>query len=362
MKRRDFLKTAGAGLAATAVAAPAIAQSMPELKWRLTASWPKSLDTLYGCPEYMAKRIAEITDNKFQIQVFAAGEIVPGLQVLDAVQNGTVEMGHTATYYYFGKDPAFTFGTALPFGLNTRQQNAWQFQNGGMELLNDFMKGYNVWGMPTGNTTCQMGGWFRKEIKSVADMNGLKMRIGGFGGRIQSKLGLVPQQLAAGDIYPSLEKGTIDAAEWVGPYDDEKLGFVKVAKYYYYPGWWEGGAQPHLLVNLNKWNELPKNYQAIIQAAAQEAGVWMTAKYDVQNPQALKRLMSAGAQLRPFPQEVMEASYKAANEIYAEIAATNVHFKKMLESLTSFRSDSYLWMQAAELSFDSFMMRMRTRT
>ena len=242
MKRRDFLKTAGAGLATTAVAAPAIAQSMPELKWRLTASWPKSLDTLYGCPEYMAKRIAEITDNKFQIQVFAAGEIVPGLQVLDAVQNGTVEMGHTATYYYFGKDPAFTFGTALPFGLNTRQQNAWQFQGGGMELLNDFMKGYNVWGIPTGNTTCQMGGWFRKEIKTVADMNGLKMRIGGFAGRIQAKLGLVPQQLAAGDIYPSLEKGTIDAAEWVGPYDDEKLGFVKVAKYYYYPGWWEGGS------------------------------------------------------------------------------------------------------------------------
>ncbi len=362
MKRREFLKTAGAGLAATAVAAPAIAQSMPELKWRLTASWPKSLDTLFGAPEYMAKRIAEMTDNKFQIQVFAAGEVVPGLQVLDAVQNGTVEMGHTATYYYFGKDPAFTFGTALPFGLNTRQQNAWQFQGGGMELLNDLFKTYNCWGMPTGNTTCQMGGWFRKEIKTVADMNGLKMRIGGFAGRIQAKLGLVPQQLAAGDIYPSLEKGTIDAAEWVGPYDDEKLGFVKVAKYYYYPGWWEGGAQPHLLVNLNKWNELPKNYQAIVQAAAHEAGVWMTAKYDVQNPQALKRLVAAGAQLRPFPQEVMEASYKAANEIYAEIAATNAHFKKLHDSLTAFRSDSYQWMQVAELGFDNFMMRMRTRT
>jgi TRAP-type mannitol/chloroaromatic compound transport system substrate-binding protein len=362
MKRREFLKAAGGGLAATAVAAPAIAQSMPELKWRLTASWPKSLDTLYGAPEYMAKRIAEITDNKFQIQVFAAGEIVPGLQVLDAVQNGTVEMGHTATYYYFGKDPAFTFGTALPFGLNTRQQNAWQFQGGGMELLNDFFKTYNCWGVPTGNTTCQMGGWFRKEIKGVADMNGLKMRIGGFAGRIQAKLGLVPQQLAAGDIYPSLEKGTIDAAEWVGPYDDEKLGFVKVAKYYYYPGWWEGGAQPHLLVNLDKWNALPKNYQAIVQAAAQEAGVWMTAKYDVLNPQALKRLVASGALLRPFPQEVMEASYKSANEIYAEIAATNTHFKKLLDSLTAFRSDSYQWMQVAELGFDNFMMRMRTRT
>ena len=246
MKRREFLKAAGLGMGASAVAAPAIAQSLPQLRWRLTASWPKSLDTLYGAAEHMAKRIAELSENKFQIQVFAAGEIVPGLQVLDAVQNGTVEMGHTGSYYYFGKDPAFTFGTALPFGLNTRQQEAWQFQGGGMELLNDFFKTYNCWGMPTGNTTCQMGGWFRREIKSLDDMRGLKFRVGGFAGRILAKLGVVPQQLAAGDIFPALEKGTIDAAEWVGPYDDEKLGFVKIAKYYYYPGWWEGGAQPHL--------------------------------------------------------------------------------------------------------------------
>src|SRR5215471_13984785 len=268
MKRREFLKAAGVGMGASAVAAPAIAQSMPQLRWRLTASWPKSLDTLYGAAEHMAKRIAELSENKFQIQVFAAGEIVPGLQVLDAVQNGTVEMGHTASYYYFGKDPAFTFGTALPFGLNTRQQEAWQFQGGGMELLNDFFKTYNCWGQPTGNTTCQMGGWFRKEIKSLDDMKGLKFRVGGFAGRILAKLGVVPQQLAAGDIFPALEKGTIDAAEWVGPYDDEKLGFVKIAKYYYYPGWWEGGAQPHLFVNLTKWNELPKIYQSMIQACA----------------------------------------------------------------------------------------------
>jgi TRAP-type mannitol/chloroaromatic compound transport system substrate-binding protein len=362
MKRREFLKSAGLGLTATTIAAPAIAQSMPELKWRLTASWPKSLDTLYGCPDFMAKRIAEVTDGKFQVQVFAAGEIVPGLQVVDAVQNGTVEMGHTACYYYFGKDPAFTFGTALPFGLNTRQQDAWEHQGGGMELLNDFLKSYNIWGIATGNTTAQMGGWFRKEIKTVDDLKGLKFRVGGFSGRILAKLGVVPQQIAGGDIYPALEKGTIDAAEWVGPYDDEKLGFHKVAKYYYYPGWWEGGAQPHLLVNLDKWNSLPKNYQALVISAAREAGMMMTAKYDVLNPQSLKRLVAGGALLRPFPQPVLEACYKAANELYAEISKTNAHFKKMLDSLTAFRSDSYQWLQICELAYDSFMMRMRTRT
>ena len=218
MKRREFLKSAGVGLAAsTAVAAPAIAQSMPEIKWRNTVSWPKSLDTLYGGCEYFAKRVAEITDNKFQIQVFAAGEIVPGLQVLDAVQNGNVEMGNTAMYYYFGKDPAFTFGTALPFGLNSRQMNGWLRFGGGHELLNELLAKYNCIGVAAGNTGAQMGGWFRKEIKSVEDLKGLKMRIGGFAGTIVTKLGVVPQQLAGGDIYPALEKGTLDACRMGRP-------------------------------------------------------------------------------------------------------------------------------------------------
>jgi len=250
LKRREFLTAAGIGLAGSAVAAPAIAQSAPEVKWRLTASWPKSLDTLYGGCEYFAKRVAEITDNKFQIQVFAAGEIVPGLQVLDAVQNGSVEMGNTALYYYWGKNPAFTYGTALPFGLNARQMNSWIRFGEGQELLNELLATYNCIGFAAANTGAQMGGWFRKEIKSLADLTGLKFRIGGFGGSIIQRVGVVPQQLAAPDIYPALEKGTLDAAEWVGPYDDEKLGFAKVAKFYYYPGWWEGGSTLHNFINL----------------------------------------------------------------------------------------------------------------
>jgi TRAP-type mannitol/chloroaromatic compound transport system substrate-binding protein len=362
MKRREFLKAAGVGLAASAVAAPAVAQSMPELKWRFTASWPKSLDTLYGTVEHICKRVAEITDNKFHIQAFAAGEIVPGLQVLDAVQNNTVEMGHTGAYYYVGKDPAFTFGTALPFGLNARQQESWQQNGGGMELLDELFRQYNCVGVPCGNTGAQMGGWFRKEIKTVDDLKGLKFRIGGFAGRVVTKLGVVPQQLAPGDIYPALEKGTIDAAEWVGPYDDEKLGFVKIAKYYYYPGWWEGGAQGHVLINLTKWNELPKAYQSLLLAVIREAGLNQTAKYDAQNPPAMKRLLAAGAQLRAFSPEILDASYKAAQETYAEISQTNALFKKLNESISAYRSESYLWWQIAELPFDSYMIRARTRT
>jgi TRAP-type mannitol/chloroaromatic compound transport system substrate-binding protein len=362
MKRREFLQAAGLGAAASAVAAPAIAQSMPEIKWRLTASWPKSLDTLYGGCEYFARRIAEITDNKFQIQAFAAGEIVPGLQVLDAVQNGTVEMGNTALYYYWGKDPAFTFGTALPFGLNSRQMISWLRFGNGDDLLNELLKNYNCIGFPAGNTGAQMGGWFRKEIKSVDDLQGLKFRIGGFGGSIIAKVGVVPQQLAAGDIYPALEKGTIDAAEWVGPYDDEKLGFVKIARNYYYPGWWEGCGQSHNIINLAKWNELPKLYQSAVAVACYDTWEWVLAKYDAVNPPALKRLIGSGAQLRPFPQDVMEACYKAANEIYADLSKSNPMFKKLYDSLVPFRNDGYAWFQVAELGFDSFQMRARTRT
>jgi TRAP-type mannitol/chloroaromatic compound transport system substrate-binding protein len=361
MKRRQFLGVAGAGLAASAIAAPAIAQSSPQLKWRLTSSFPKSLDTIYGACEVFAKVVAEATDNNFQISTFPAGEIVPGLAAADAVSNGTVEMCQTASYYYVGKDPTFSLFTAQPFGLNARMQNAWMQFGGAGELANAFYKKYNFLAFPAGNTGCQMGGWFRKEIKTPADIKGLKFRTAGFNGQIFSKMGAVPQQIAGGDIYPALEKGTIDAVEWVGPYDDEKLGFVKVAKYYYYPGWWEGGAMLHHFINLDKWNALPKNYQTIVQAASAEANTWMNAKYDAVNPGALRRLVASGAQLRPFPQPVMEASYKAALDTYNEVSAKNADFKKVYESMVAFRNEEYLWWQVAELGFDAFMVRMRSR-
>jgi len=362
MKRRQFLQAATVGAAATAVAAPAIAQTMPETKWRLTSSFPKSLDTIYGAAEVFSKAVAEATDNKFQIQTFAAGEIVPGLSAADAVQAGTVEMCHTASYYYFGKDPTFAFGTAVPFGLNSRMQNAWQHFGGGMDLMNDFYKKFNIYGIPCGNTGCQMGGWFRKEIKTPADLSGLKMRIGGFAGTVMAKLGLVPQQIAGGDIYPALEKGTLDACEWVGPYDDEKLGFQKVAQYYYYPGWWEGGAMLHNFINIDKWNSLTPTYKSIVRTASDMANTWMQSKYDSVNPAALKRLVAGGAQLRPFTAEVLDACLKSANEVYAETSAKNADFKKVFDHMSAFRNDQYLWWQVAEYTFDTYQIRTRTRT
>ncbi|MGH9811004.1 MAG: TRAP transporter substrate-binding protein, partial [Terriglobia bacterium] len=329
MKRRSFLKKAAAGLAVGTVAAPAIVHAQTTINWRMATSWPKSLDTLFGGAELIAKRVGEATGGKFNIKVFAAGEIVGGLQVLDAVQNGTVECGHTAPYYYFGKDQTFAFGTNIPFGLNARQQYAWWDHGGGRDLLRDFYKDFNVIDIMAGSTGCQMGGWFRKPIKSVADLKGLKFRIGGTGGTVLARLGVVPQQIAGGDIYPALEKGTIDAAEWVGPYDDEKLGFNKIAPHYYYPGWWEGGPILLAQVNLDKWNSLPKNYQAVLAQAGQYANCWMMAKYDQLNPPALKKLLAGGTKLHGFSPEIMQASFKAAMEIYAELSRTNANFKKV---------------------------------
>jgi TRAP-type mannitol/chloroaromatic compound transport system substrate-binding protein len=355
MKRRDFLKKAGVGLTAGAVAAPAIAQTQPQIRWRMASSFPKTLDALFGIAEQIAGRVSGMTGGKFEIRVFAGGEIVPPLQVLDAVQNGTVECGQTASYYYVGKNPAFAFDTALPFGMNCRQQNAWMYYGGGMELMRDLFKSHNIVNFPCGNTGTQMAGWYRREIKSTADLKGLKMRIPGLAGQILARLGVVPQQIGGADIYPALEKGTIDAAEWVGPYDDEKLGLNKVAKYYYYPGWWEGSAQLSVYVNSKQWQSLPKSYQDALETACAEANIHMVAKYDAKNTEALRRLVAAGAQLRAFPRPVMDACLKVAYELYDELSAKFPEFKKIYGPWRRFRDDQYLWFRVAENTFDNFV-------
>jgi TRAP-type mannitol/chloroaromatic compound transport system substrate-binding protein len=356
MQRRYFLATAGSISAAAGLSTPAIAQGMPTVNWRMASSFPKNLDTIYGAGERIAKRVDEATGGKFKIRVFAAGEIVPGLQVLDAVQGGTVECGYTAGGYYAGKDTAFAFDSGIPFGLTERQQTAWMMFGGGEAAMRDLYKDYNIINLMAGNTGAQMGGWFRKEMKSPEDLKGLKFRIGGFGGPLMAKLGVVPQMIAAGDVYLSLEKGTIDGAEFIGPYDDEKLGLYKIAKYYHYPAWWEGCAQLSLLCNLEAYNKLPKVYQSIVQAACYDAHTWMMAKYDAQNPAAMRRLVASGAVLRPFPRSVMDAAYKASNEINAELSAKNPRFKKIYDSWVRFRDEQVLWWRVAEYSFESYMI------
>lgn len=362
MKRRSFLQHSGMAGILAAGTAPVFAQGSPQIKWRLASSFPKSLDALFGAAEIAAKTVSDVTGGKFQIQVFAAGEIVPGLQVADAVQTGTVEIGHTAPYYYIGKDPTFAFGTTIPFGMNQRQYDAWWYFGQGKELYNEFLKEYGIVSILAGNTGAQMGGWYRKEIRTVDDLKGMKMRIGGFAGQVLAKLGLVPQQLAGGDIYPALEKGTIDAAEWVGPYDDEKLGFNKVAKFYYYPGWWEGGPALHLFVGQKSYDALPADYKAALHAGGAEGNTWMMAKYDAQNPPAMRRLLAGGTQFRPFPTSVLEASYKAALERYAEESAKNPKWKKIYDNYNAFLREQVLWFQVAESSYDRFMATTLRRT
>ena len=361
LQRRSIVKAGALAAAAAAIARPAIAQSAPEVRWRLTSSYPKSLDTLFGGSELFAKSVAAATDNRFQIQVFAGGEIVPGLQAFDAVQNATVEMCHTSMQYYWGKDPTFAFCSTMPFGPNTRGHNAWFYHGGGIEMMNEFLAPYGAISMPGGNTGCQMGGWFRREVKTVADLAGIKMRIAGIAGKVLEKLAVVPQQIVGGDIYPALEKGTIDAAEWVGPHDDERLGFYKVAPFYYYPAWWEGASTTQFVINLQKFNELPKTYQSIIRSAAANANLDTMAKYDARNPAALKRLVGGGTKLVAFSAEIMDACYKAANELFTDIAATNPTFKKFHDAHDAFRNDQYLWFQLAEFTYDNFMIRQRAK-
>jgi len=355
MQRRNIM-SAGAAAAAIlpALASPALAQAMPEVRWRCASSFPRALDTIYGAGEHVARRVAALTDNKFRIQVFPAGELVPGLATLDAVQAGTVECTHTASYYFVGKDPTFAFDGTVPFGMNFRQINSWLIAGGGREVMKDFFATYNVLSIPAGNTGAQMGGWFRREIRTVEDLRGLKMRIGGFAGNVLAKLGVVAQQIAGGDIYPALERGTIDAAEWVGPHDDEKLGFNKVAPYYYTPGWWEGSGSITGIVSTPAWAALSPIFKEIFEVAAAEQNSLMMARYDARNPDALRRMIAQGTQLRSFPRVVMEAAYKASFETFEETAAANEDFRTLYAHWKPFLDSSNSWFRVAEFTMDAF--------
>ena len=345
VSRRTFARIAAAGTA-TAIASPAIAQNA--VKWRMTSSFPKSLEGLYGASPTVAKLVHDMSDGKFEIQTFGPGEIVPGLQVMDAVANGTVECGHTYSGYYVGKNPAVIFDGSLPFGLTARQQNAWYMFGDGKKLIDEIYDGMGIVSIPMGNTGGQSFGWFRKEIKSPADFQGIKMRVAGFGGRVLAKLGVVPQQIAGGDIYSALEKGTIDAAEWVGPHDDEKLGFHKVAKYMHIPGVLELEANNCLYINKAKWAELPKTYQAMLQAACSYALMEMLAGYDARNAKALARVVAQGAVLTVLTQETLRALRTALEQVLDEEAAKSAQFKTVLDNWRVFRAEQHRWFSIAD--------------
>lgn len=355
MQRRKFLKHAGlAGVLASA-SAPAIVMAQQNIRWRLASSFPKSLATLYGGAEAFAKNVSEATGGKFEISVHAAGELVPAFGVLDATQNGTIECAHTAPYYFFGKDETFALDCSIPFGMNSRQQTAWMYEGNGLKLMREFYAEYNIVNFPMGNSGAQMGGWYRKEIKSVADFNGLKMRIGGFGGRVLAKLGALPQNIPAGEIYQTLEKGTIDAAEWIGPYDDLRLGLHKVAPHYYFPAWWEGSTQFTLFVHDKAYNALSPEYKAILRQAASDAHVRVQARYDALNPTSLKQLIAEGAKLHRLPKEVMDAALKARHEVYAELNEKNPKWRKIYADYESFMRDAFQWEGVAEGSYNQYM-------
>jgi TRAP-type mannitol/chloroaromatic compound transport system substrate-binding protein len=354
MDRRSLIKHAGLAGVLAAGAAPAV-QAQAQIRWRLASSFPKALDTIYGAAEVFAEKVGQMSGGRFQISVHAAGELMPAFGVVDGVQQGTIEAAHTAPYYFHGKDETFAIGTAIPFGLNSRQLTAWFYDGNGMKLMREFYDKYNIVNFPGGNTGAQMGGWYRKEIKGLQDIKGLKMRIGGFAGRVLERMGGVPQNIPGGEIYQALEKGTIDATEWVGPYDDEKLGFQKVAKHYYFPGWWEGGAQLDFYINKAAFNGLSKENQVIVEAAAAFAHTEMQARYDVRNPAALRRLVAGGAKLAAFPKSVMDEAFKQSMALYNELNEKNPNWKKVYTDYANFRREQNQWFRVTEAQFDRYM-------
>ncbi len=355
MERRKFLQNAGIAGILAAGAAPAVHAQQANIRWRLASSFPKALDTIYGAAETFSRKVKDMSGGKFEISIHAGGELMPPFGVVDGVQQGTVECAHTAPYYFFGKDETFAMDCAIPFGLNSRQTTAWFYQGNGLKLFREFYKQYNIVNFPMGNTGAQMGGWYRKPVKSLADIKGMKMRIGGFGGKVLAAIGGVPQNIPGGEIYQALEKGTIDATEWVGPYDDQKLGFYKVAKHYAYPAWWEGGPQLSLYVNTKAYEGLSAENKAIIECASAYAHTDMQAKYDAKNPTALKELVAGGTQLFRMPKPVMDAAFKASQAIYSDLSAKNPNWKKVYADFEAFRKEQNLWFRFAEAGFDSYM-------
>lgn len=326
---------------------------LPELEWQMPTSWPGSLiGTIGAGAQIFADEVAKITGGKFKITPRVAGELVGGLDVLPTVRDGGAQAGHTASYYYVGLSPVMQFGTAVPFGLTSRQQNAWLYEGGGLDMLREFYaEEFGLIQFPAGNTGVQMGGWFTKEINSVADLQGLKMRIPGLAGRSFNNLGAEQVTVAGGDIVSSIETGAIDAAEWVGPYDDVTLGLNQLGRevFNYHPGWWEPGSTLEVVMPLSLWNDLPEEYQAAVENAAKAANLGTMAKYDVLNSEALAQVKEV-ATIREFPADVLKAFKDDFEGVLEDVAAGDGAFAEILTPWRAFRDSVQEWHSLAESS------------
>ncbi len=338
----------GASADASAEAGGPAVVTRPRVRWRLASSFPRSTEILHRAVETLAARVAALTDGRFEIEPSEAGALVPPLQVLDAVQAGSVPIGHTASYYYLGKTPALTFETTVPFGMQARQHDAWMRHGGGRELTQQTLDAFGVVGLLGGNTGTQMGGWFRRPVRSLQDLRALTMRIPGLGGRAMEQLGVVPQTIAGGEIYGALERGAIDATEWVGPFDDETMGFYRVVKTYHYPGWWEPAAGLSFYVNRAAWDGLPAAYREALQSASDEVNARMLSEYDARNPAAMASLLEKGVEVVPFPDDVMAAAARASRDLMDEAAAADAHTRRLLDSYRQFQSLTDRWFGLAE--------------
>lgn len=331
--------------------APAAAPSAgpPIIEWEMASSWVETLPTLWASNVHFADRVAALTDGRFSITPRAAGELTGALEVLPAVQASTVVAGTTASYYYIESSPITAFGTAVPFGLTTRQQLAWLYAGGGLELLQGmYAEKFNVIQFPVASTGAQMGGWFNREIQSLNDLDGLTMRIPGLGGQVMRSLGVATENLAASEIGAALESGEIDAAEFIGPSDDKNLGLQDSGQYYYYPGFWEPCALAEVQVNLDEWNALPPSYQEAIRTAAAETTSWTMALYDARNGLALNELVAGGTELRLFPDDVLGAAQAASGLLLDEYAAGDEDFARVLDHWRNFRRQVAPWFSLAE--------------
>jgi len=362
MKRRRLCNqlafgAAGAGLVSACssnspqVFSPQVNGSGLRVEWRMATSWPENLDIVFGTAQRLGNRVSALTQGNFTITAYPAGGIAPPLEILDTVQEGGAECGHTAGYYYTNKNRAFAFATSMPFGLNPHQHLSWLYGAGGLELLRQLYGDYGVLNFPARSTGNQMGGWFRDKVGSIDDMQGLKMRMPGLGGEVLKRLGADAQNLPPNEILLGLERGSIDAAEWVGPYEDEKLGLNQFAPYYYYPGWHEPGTTYELIVNRNAYDQLPEEYQKALEVSAFEAQVTMLSEYDAVNQAALQRLIRNGTELIAYNQDIIQTARGAANDLYAEYSSQDPGFREIYDNWNAFRQGIYRWNSINERSY-----------